>query len=252
VQAARGVSFMLQSEKSAFSDFAWYVAWTETAKAEPVLKWLNETRVDLVRRHALAPHSWIEMRCLGNPRDLGEEDDDPVRRRVSPFIPTYSYVVNGPHTDHAHEFTRHWSMDGLAGRELLEVTADVYDRLDELVRMAHQRLGASMVSHQKEGAPWTQRCAREEDAIGWRPSEAATICASRARYDACVEEKHQSLNARVAELGRMADAQRRKVEQLIARSAAVTTHELISSAVPEAASTEPIAGEPLRRLGYWT
>jgi hypothetical protein len=142
---------MLQAEKAVFADFRWYDEWAAAARRDPVLKWLNDTRVDLVHRRALAPHSWLEMRCLGNPSDPAGEDDDPVRIQVSPFRCTHFYIQQGPHTDHAHEYTRHWSMDGLAGREILEVSADIYDRLDRVVRSAHERLGASMASHQKTG-----------------------------------------------------------------------------------------------------
>lgn len=76
---------------------------------------------------------------------------------VSPFQCTHFYMA-GPPTDHRHEYTRHWSMDVLDGRELLEVCADVYDRLDDVVREAHERLRARMVSHAREGSTRTLPC----------------------------------------------------------------------------------------------
>jgi hypothetical protein len=152
VQAARGVTLMLQTEKEVFKDFGWYGEWVANAKRDPLLTWLNETRVELVHRKALEPHSWLEMRCIENPRDPFGEDDDPVRIKVSPFMCTHYYMNQGPHTDHTHEYTRHWSMAGLGPRELLEVSADIYDRLDDVVRMAHERLGASMASHRRTGS----------------------------------------------------------------------------------------------------
>ena len=48
LQAARSVTFMLQSEKGVFPDFSWYSEWVDlVAKTTPVLKWLNDARVQV-------------------------------------------------------------------------------------------------------------------------------------------------------------------------------------------------------------
>jgi hypothetical protein len=70
VIAARSVTFMLQSEKGVFENFNWYEAWKEKAKQDSVLSWLNSARTDVIHRHALEPKSWMEMRCIDNPRPL--------------------------------------------------------------------------------------------------------------------------------------------------------------------------------------
>jgi len=158
IQAARNVTFMLQKEQAAFKDFKWYQEWAERAKKDSVLRWLGDARTDLVHRQALEPHSWLEVRCVGNPRQTEDSDNDHFGGKVSPFECTHYYMNRGPSTDHGHEFTRFWGIEALPGRELLEVCADVYDRLDELVRDAHQRLGAGMVSHQREGSNRTLPC----------------------------------------------------------------------------------------------
>ncbi len=146
------MTFMLQNEKSVFKDFAWYEQWAATAKNDPVLRWLNDARVTFVHQDALAPHSWLKMRCLKNPDDPFGEDDGPVLIEASPFVCTHIYMQMGPHGNHAHEYTRHWSMDGLSGREILEVCADVYDRLDALVHTAHEHAGTSMLVHRNDGS----------------------------------------------------------------------------------------------------
>jgi len=151
IQAARSVTFMLQSEKGGFEDFTWYEEWAAHAKDDTVLKWLNSARTDFFHRQALEPNSWLEMRCLGNPRIPHGTDEDPLRIRANPFNCTH-YYMRGPKTDHAHEFTRHWSMEGLDGAELLSACADVYDRLDDIVREAHKRVGAQMMSHARQGS----------------------------------------------------------------------------------------------------
>lgn len=158
IQAARSVTFMLQTEKAVFTEFGWYEEWVSRAKEDQVLRWLNSARTDFVHRQALEPNSWVEVRCLGNPKNPHGPDDDPLRVMVSPFKCTHYYMQMGPRTDHRHEYTRHWSMEGLEGREILEVCADVYDRLDDVVRDAHHRLGAEMVSHSREGSPRRLPC----------------------------------------------------------------------------------------------
>src|SRR6266566_5449935 len=41
LQAARSVTFMLQKEQGAFSDFSWYQQWQERAKNDELLQWLK-------------------------------------------------------------------------------------------------------------------------------------------------------------------------------------------------------------------
>jgi hypothetical protein len=164
IQAARSTTFMLAKERSAFDNFDWYSEWVEKAKKDPVLAWINNARTAIVHRQSLEPQSWLEMQCIGNPRQPEDPDDEdyrgPLRGQVSPFECTHYYMnTGGPWVeDHTHEFTRHWGIEGLEGRELLEACADVYDRLDELVRDAHRRLKASMLSHGRDNSPRSLPC----------------------------------------------------------------------------------------------
>jgi hypothetical protein len=129
IQAARSTTFMLQKEKDAFVDFSWYSDWREKAKIDPVLAWIDSARTDLVHKTALAPHSWLEMHCLGNPRNPHGSDENPFLMKVNPLLCTHYYMTQGPKTDHAHEYVRHWGIDSLAGFELLDACAHAYDRL---------------------------------------------------------------------------------------------------------------------------
>lgn len=158
IQAARSLTFMLQAEKAVYPDFGWYEKWVANAKKDPLFNWLNEIRVEYVHRQALEPQSWLEMRCLDNPSEYFDEDEDPFRIKVSPFECTHYYINQGPHCDHAHEFIRHWSLEGLTGREVLEAFADIYDCLDDLVRVAHEQVGASMVSFKQNNSPRSLPC----------------------------------------------------------------------------------------------
>ena len=154
-QAARSVSFMLQTEKAVFDSFEWYeVSWVSRMKADPVMRWLDSTRTDFFHRKSLSPSSWLEMECFRNPRRSPWEEDNIPFSTVDPFQCTHYYMNHGPTTDHGHNFTRWWSMDGLSGRELLDACAHIHDVLDELVTDAHNRLGAFTVSY---ASPKSQR-----------------------------------------------------------------------------------------------
>jgi hypothetical protein len=142
---------MLQKEQGAFPDFEWYREWAEKAKQDPLLRWLNEVRTIFVHQKALEPKSWMRMVCIDNPRqrhsfDDDEEEDGSLSFWVSPFACTHYYISQGWRTDHAHEFTRHWEIEGV-GSELLEACATIYDRLDDLVSEAHRRVGAEIKSY---------------------------------------------------------------------------------------------------------
>jgi hypothetical protein len=152
IQAARNVTWMLQKEQSVFPNFSWYREWSERAKSDILLRWLNDARTDFVKRQALAPKSLLQMRCIDNPRqkncsDDDEDSDGSYTFKVNPFECTHFYIGMGPWGDHAHEFGRHWEVDGLAV-ELLEACAGIYDLLDGLISDAHRRLGAQVKSYQ--------------------------------------------------------------------------------------------------------
>ena len=160
VQAGRSVSFMLQKEQATFDDFSWYQSWVEEAKKDQVLCWMHDARTDIVHRQALQPRSWLEMRCIDNPRDPTDEDDSPIGTQ-DPFKCTHYYILSGPSTDHTHEFTRLWETEGLPGRELLEACADIYDRLDQLVGRAHQHLGGGMTSYRQQESDRALPCMQD-------------------------------------------------------------------------------------------
>lgn len=152
---------MLQKEKGAFPDFKWYDDWVAKAKEDPLLRWISDARTDVVHRRALAPHSWLEMVCIGRERDEDEDDHPLLFRPPDPFTCTHNFVNMGPSADHGHEFTRLWSIDGLKGRELLEVGADIYDWFDQLVVEAHRRVGFGMGKNEGPNETGVPFCMKE-------------------------------------------------------------------------------------------
>ncbi len=165
-QAARSTTLMLQTEKAVFENFDFYEKdWLAKATADPIMKWLDKTRTSGFHKSALAPSSWLQMECFRNPRKSpwDEEDELGPIGTEDPFQCTHFYMNRGPATDHGHNFTRQWSMEGLDGREILEVCAYIYDRLDEVVTEAHVLLGASVVSYARPGSPRRLPCMENID-----------------------------------------------------------------------------------------
>jgi hypothetical protein len=151
IQAARSMTFMLQAEKEAFQDFRWYAEWQSKAQADPLLRWVNDTRVQVVHQSALATNSWARFTCLfkkGDPRARAGDpdwDDDysgPIDIILNPFLCTHYYIMNGLAEDHPHEYLRYWEIDSLPRRELLDACASVFDLLEELYSKAHAEAGA--------------------------------------------------------------------------------------------------------------
>jgi hypothetical protein len=144
IQASRSVTYMLQKESAAFNDMDWYKKWRKFAESDPLLKWIHDTRNTFVHAEALQPHSWLKMTCVGVPPSWDDDGDGTLTFDVSPFQCTHYYL--GPHrifeSAHTHEFERYWGIDSLPDKELLEVCAEIYDRLDDLVHEAHVRAGA--------------------------------------------------------------------------------------------------------------
>lgn len=159
IQSARSVTFMLQKEERQFEDFSWYRKWAEEAGSHATLRWLKEIRPAFVHRQALKTESWVDLRCIDNPRHPGiDEDDDVGKSLINPFICTHKLIASLPREDHPHEFERYWSIEDLNGRELLEACPEIYESLDSLVSEAHRRLGAKTLVKGQEHGPGRPPC----------------------------------------------------------------------------------------------
>lgn len=158
--AARSVTFMLQAEKRIFPDFTWYETWQSSAKADPVLAWLNESRRLLTHAKPLSHQSWARFRCLFEQGDANyepdEEDEDEIFINLNPFLCTHAYIRAGIVEDHGHEYQRHWESEDLPDQELLEVCATIYDRLADVVTLAHAHLGSRMATASMEEGDWKE------------------------------------------------------------------------------------------------
>lgn len=152
LQAARSASLMIQVEKAAFEDMAWYDAWVEeVAKKSEVIRWVNSARVQVVHKGTLAPASWVELRCLfpkGDHRAEDSDDEGPAAFTMNPFICTHALMHASDwlvgDEDHGHDMVRHWEVEELPDREILDVCAEVFGELDLLLKVAHEQIGQGM------------------------------------------------------------------------------------------------------------
>ena len=159
IQAARSVTFMLQSEKHVFQDFSWYGEWVNSAKDSELLRLLADKRTTVVHRAALDTSSWIELRCLRVVGvDVLDDMEDVARYAMRPFECTHSlirgyddFVLNMGGEDHPHEIVRHWELDDLPGRELQDAAAEIHDRLSEVNAVAHELTGSSLAGNWEDG-----------------------------------------------------------------------------------------------------
>lgn len=159
IQAARSVTFMLQSEKAAFADFEWYDMWRQEAKASPELSWITEARTDVVHRSALLPGSWIDFRCIRDPGDplYGNGEANEMQFHANPFICTHvifgasDRVISSEDENHDHELERHWEIDRFPEIELLDLSATVYAQVSRVHNLAHSKVGGDLAKTGYEG-----------------------------------------------------------------------------------------------------
>jgi hypothetical protein len=93
---------MLQAERRCFKDFSWYEDWQAKARRNPLLRWVQDTRVQVVHQSALATNSWARFKCLfkkGDPRarrpDWDDEYSGPLAFILNPFLCTHYYIKTG-------------------------------------------------------------------------------------------------------------------------------------------------------------
>jgi hypothetical protein len=150
IQELRNVTFILQSEKSRFSDFdAWYVPLQEKLKADKSSKWLHDTRNLVVKQGALRGSSFATIKLLTS-------DEIPVTRiSISDGLTSEDILLSDEFKQKLPQIRdmasldedavliieKSWSTEELEGREVLEVLAEVYGSLAAIVLDAHLNLG---------------------------------------------------------------------------------------------------------------
>lgn len=88
IQAHRNVTFALQNEKSKFPiDFEnWYKPWQDKMKKDKLMKWLNDTRVDIVHCKDFKAKSTAKVRVYNYSNIFAEDIDIPIELEIDRTI----------------------------------------------------------------------------------------------------------------------------------------------------------------------
>jgi hypothetical protein len=146
------VTFMLQSEKELIPDFStWYAGRQQAMRLDPTMKWLVDTRNQVVKAGDLAAHSiarisLVESWANETPLDL---DVNPqwttasIARQVRDFRAAF-----GEADDSVAVVERRWILDSLPNEEVLAALAHCFAALYAVVDEAHQLCGSQLPAEQ--------------------------------------------------------------------------------------------------------
>lgn len=148
IEALRNITFVLQNEKSAFTEFdKWYVPWQAQLKVDAAAKWLHEARTTVVHKGELESHSTAEVRLITWRDEVLAKLVVPVNTPAADIIEDPRLLESlGSHPspadvkDAAVAVERRWSTGEVGNLEILEATAKVYGLLSDLVLDAHVHL----------------------------------------------------------------------------------------------------------------
>lgn len=142
VQALRNVTWRLQSAKADLPGFDdWYPLWQEYLRADARLLWLNDARIEVVKKAGLRSQSHAVVRVIDSylePRTVVLElpADTPTAAVVER---ARAQILEGARPHVAIEVARRWSVPAFPGEELLTVLAHCWHVLDALLIFASER-----------------------------------------------------------------------------------------------------------------
>lgn len=155
IQSLRNLTFALQAEQKGIPEFdEWYPTWQERIKADKVMKWLNDARVEIVHRKDLETKSIAVVKVHGY-YDIAE-----LILNVYPFLSSEAITKYAKEKilENSNQLQasiieecvatveRKWVVDSLPNWELLDAVRHCFVLLCELVNDAHNRCGASALS----------------------------------------------------------------------------------------------------------
>jgi len=144
IQEARNVTFILQKKKSELPGFeAWYSSWQEKLKADPILRWIVDSRNRITKQGDL------EIRSECNVVFMTDWTDEFTRRfNANPLVPSLilaKQVLSKIPPELLSEeslisIERKWIDNNLPTTELLQATGHALRVLSELIYDAHVSL----------------------------------------------------------------------------------------------------------------
>lgn len=151
LQALRSVTFLLQSDKSKVPGFdAWYPAWQQKMKGDPLMVWLNSARVQVVHTRDLETTSTAQLRLLSSWTEHSSVTlPAPPTMDSAALAAVFGPVVAKGIPESARKAAvlaveRRWIVDDLPGYEILDAIARCHGALVRLMDEAHRMCGCSM------------------------------------------------------------------------------------------------------------
>lgn len=149
IQGLRTVTFVLQKELGHRDGFgAWYEPWQTTMRADKRMQWLVSARNRIEKQGDLDTSSVAHVRVMSGwgEATLEAMDVDPtataqeIARRLQVFgLPAQT------RQDGVLVVERRWTLEELAGDEILDVLAHCHGVLTRLVEATHERWGSDRV-----------------------------------------------------------------------------------------------------------
>lgn len=146
IQAARNVTFRLQSHKESVPDFAeWYKPWQDHLRHAPVLVWIRDARNQVVKEQGLHSKSRArtQLRYSHVDKIIREFDTPPSLPLPLVVTAAVSAVPKEVLGNALLEVTRKWVVDDLPDRELLQAFAEAYAVLDAMLDDLERYLATS-------------------------------------------------------------------------------------------------------------
>lgn len=151
VEGFRNVTFILQNEMKTIVPDAdnWYTGWQDRMRADPIMRWLNDSRATVVHKGDLETYSTATVSIHASwygPAEI-------VSFEVPPFLATEAIGkmlmsrLNPPEDfqkEGVLEIERRWVEKRLPDWEILDALKHCYGVLSELLTDAHNRCGVEM------------------------------------------------------------------------------------------------------------
>lgn len=181
IQALRNVTFVLQKEKRLIPDFdAWYQPHRDAMGADPVMRWVIESRNRIVKEGDLETESIVRARNIGDYAAASSEVQASLPTRIdnsttAELDDAAAKIYTPPPRYRLHEILanvaqstpdrilrestlsieRRWVDQRLREHELLDAMAHAYGMLAGLIDDAHTQVGMqSGVVHEPTGLPF--------------------------------------------------------------------------------------------------
>lgn len=142
IQAVRNTTFAVQHRQADIPEGkAWYEQWREALKADPIMRWLNEARVEIVHKEDLKAHSVARVSLIASYADLPSfEMNVPPLASSGGILKALMERADIPEQlreQGIFSLERRWVVEGLPDEEVLEALAHGYGVLSLLLDDAH-------------------------------------------------------------------------------------------------------------------